>query len=206
MVKIQKLEGNIEAESNIWLKIRFYILSLFLLFVLILVLTIDVPLSFDPKVKVIGFQAPLLQKILSIISILVITLCFILTQKTEYEWKGTKNPVYQIKSIKNENYEYLTFLSTYVIPLICIDLTKIRYVIVLFTLLCIIGFIFIKMDLYYGNPTLALLGYKLYRVEIDDVDTPESIILITRDPLYEGDYIRWIEIDENVWIAKENKK
>ena len=206
MVKIQKPEGKIEAKSNIWLKIRFYIISLFLLFVLILVLTIDIPLSFEPKVKVIGFQAPLLQKTLSIISMLIITLCFILTQKTEYEWKGTKNPVYQIKSIKNENYEYLTFLSTYIIPLICIDLTKIRYVIVLFVLLFIIGFIFIKMDLYYGNPTLALLGYKLYRAEIDDIDNPEGIILITKDPLSEGHYIRWIKIDENVWIAKENKK
>ncbi len=50
----------------------------------------------------------------------------------------------------------MTFLTTYIIPLVCIDLTKIRYVIVLVVLLVLIGFIFVRMDLYCGNPTLLL--------------------------------------------------
>lgn len=84
---------------------------------------------------------------------------------------------------KNENYEYLTFLTTYIIPLICIDLKNIRYIIVLGILLILIGAIFVKIDLYYGNPTLALMGYRLYRAEIENVDAPDGIILLTKDRL-----------------------
>ena len=107
--------------------------------------------------------------------------------------------------VKNENYEYLTFLTTYIIPLICIDLTKVRYVIVLGVLLVLIGFIFIRMDLYYGNPTLALMGYRLYRAEIKGCEAPDGIILISRDRLNKASSIKWIPIDEYVWIAKEIK-
>lgn len=89
------------------------------------------------------------------------------------KWAGVSNPPYEILSVKNENYEYLTFLTTYIIPLICIDLTKVRYVIVLGVLLVLIGFIFIRMDLYYGNPTLALMGYRLYRAEIKGCEAPD---------------------------------
>ena len=115
------------------------------------------------------------------------------------------NPPYEILSVKNENYEYLTFLTTYIIPLICIDLTKVRYVIVLGVLLVLIGFIFIRMDLYYGNPTLALMGYRLYRAEIKGCEAPDGIILISRDRLNKASSIKWIPIDEYVWIAKEIK-
>ena len=119
-----------------------------------------------------------------------------------YEWKGVSNPPYEISSIKNENYEYLTFLTTYIIPLICINLEKVRYVIVLAILLIIIGFIFIRMDLYYGNPTLALMGYRIYRAEIQGIDLPEGVVIISKDKLFSNSSIKWIPISKNVWVAK----
>lgn len=181
-------------------------MSLWLLFVLVFLLTIDIPICFAPDAKFVGFATLLESNILPIVCLILALTSWIIACRIKYQWSGTMNPDYKIKEIKNENYEYLTFLTTYIIPLICIDLNNIRYVITLFVLLLLIGFIFVKMDLYYGNPTLALMSYRLYRAEIDDVDLPNGVILITKDKLSKGVSIKWIKIDEYVWIAKENKK
>lgn len=185
------------------LKIRFYMMSLWLLFVLTFLLTVDIPVSFTPNAKFIGWIPLLKRNVLSIISASLALISYLLTCRTKYEWKGVTNPPHKINSIKNENYEYLTFLTTYIIPLICIDLKNIRYIIILGILLIVIGSIFVKMDLYYGNPTLALMGYRLYRAEINNLEAPDSVILLSKDHLSRNSSIKWIEIDKYVWIAKE---
>jgi len=188
------------------LKVRFYIMPLWLLFILIYLLTVDLPISFAPDAKFIGWGELLSRNILAIISLLCAFVSWILTRSLKYQWQGVTNPPYKIIEIKNENYEYLTFLTTYIIPLICIDLSNLRYVLVLVVLLFIIGYIFVRMDLYYGNPTLALMGYRLYRAKIEGVDAPDGVILIAQNRLTSGTSIKWIEVDKFIWVAKEVNK
>ena len=195
-----------EGTETIRLKIRFYVMSLWLLFVLIFLLTIDIPIYFGEDARFIGFIPLLSRNILPVVSIILAALGLLGVRKTEYEWKGVTNPPYRIKTVRNENYEYLTFLTTYIIPLICIDLENIRYVIVLGVLLVLIGFIFVKMDLYYGNPTLALLGYHLYRVDVEEEDAIDGIVLLSKDKLQSNDDVEWIRIGEYVWVAKKCKR
>ena len=61
------------------------------------------------------------------------------------------------------------------------------------------------MDLYYGNPTLALLGYKIYRARLKGIDAPDGVILITKNKLIKGKSIKWIPLDKYLWVAKERK-
>ena len=180
-------------------------MSLWLLFVLIFLLTVDIPICFSEDAHFIGFGPLLKRNWLAFISLLLLILGWFVASLEKQRWAGVTNPPYEIESIKNENYEYLTFLTTYIIPLICIDLTKIRYVFVLAVLLVLIGFIFIRMDLYCGNPTLALMGYRLYRAEIKGFEAPDGIVLISKDHLSKKSSIKWIPIDKYVWIAKEVK-
>lgn len=192
-------------EQDTAIKLRFYFMSLWLLFVLIFLLIVDIPSCFSKDAHFIGFGPLLKRNWLAFISLLFAILGWLVASREKQRWAGVTNPPYKIESIKNENYEYLTFLTTYIIPLICIDLTKIRYVFVLAVLLVLIGFIFIRMDLYCGNPTLALMGYRLYRAEIKGVDAPDGIVLISKDRLSKRSAIKWIPIDKYVWIAKEIK-
>lgn len=194
-----------EKNSNRKLKIEFYIMSLWLLFVLIFMLTINIPVSFEKDAQFVGCTALLKMNWLALTSLIMAIVGLLIALKKEREWKGVTHPPYKIVSAKNENYEYLTFLTTYIIPLICIDFSQIRYVIVLLVLLLLIGSIFIKTELYYGNPTLALMGYKLYRVKIEGFESPDGVILISKDRLINGASIKWIPIDKYVWIAKEIK-
>lgn len=195
-----------DYKNSIFLKIRFYLMSLWLLFILIFLLTVDIPISFVPYAKFIGFSSLIKRNILAIIVVILAIISWCLACKMKYEWSGVSNPPYTIETVKNENYEYLTFLTTYIIPLICIDLNSVRYVIVLGVLLFLIGLIFVKMDLYYGNPTLALMGYRLYRAKMKGVDLSDGIILISRDRLSADVEVKWIKVDEFVWVVKEAKK
>lgn len=191
--------------SNGSLKIRFYIMSLWLLFLLVAICTISIP-SFDGIQTIKGKIALILsENIFPIILIMMCIVCFFLLLITKYEWKGVSYPPHKIKEIKNENYEYLTFLTSCIIPLVCINFDEIKNIIVFFILLFVLGIIFIKMDLYYGNPTLAIFGYKLYKVKVESPKESNEIIVITKDKLSKGDSIKWIKIDEFVWIAKEIK-
>ena len=192
-------------KDNLLLKIEFYILSLWLLFVLIFLLTVDIPISFSPDAKFIGFIPLIRQNWLAIVSLVMALTGIVITLKLKHKIKGAQNPPAEITSIKNENYEYLTFLTTYIIPLICINLDEMRYVVVLGILLLIIGSIFVKMDLYLGNPTLALLGYHLYRIETKGFSSTDSFLVISQDKLVVGASVNWIQITDSVWVAKEYK-
>lgn len=192
-------------KDDLLLKIEFYILSLWLLFVLVFLLTVDIPISFASDAKFIGI-IPLLQRNwLSITSLIMILVGIGITFKLKHKFKGVHHPPAEIVNIQNENYEYLTFLTTYIIPLICINLDEIRYVIILGILLIIIGSVFVKMDLYLGNPTLALLGYHLYRIETKGFSSADGILVISKDKITVGSSIKWIKITDSVWVAKEYK-
>lgn len=194
---------NRKHNEELGLKIRFYFMSLILLFILILILTIDIPICLQKDAYFVGIKVLIKRNILPIISTIFIIWGIFCCFKTEHDWNGVENPPYEIINVRNENYEYLTFLTTYIIPLICMDLKNVRYIIVLGFLLFLIGFIFIKVDLYYGNPALAILGYRLYKVDIKGSTSLQGIILISKDKLQNNDNIKWIKVGEHVWIARK---
>ena len=191
-------------KDNAWLKLQFYVISLIILFVLVILITIDFPSVKDIK-SMMWIKRLIVGNPLSVISLIFISIGLVSLGGIKYKWKGVTWPPYTVKRIKNENYEYLTFLMTYIIPLACIDFDNPRYVIVFFIILTLIGYIFIKGDLYYGNPTLAFFGYHLYRVTLAEVESDEAVILISKDKLDENDKFEWIEIGEHVWVAKKCK-
>lgn len=185
--------------KNNKLKIQFYIISLVILFALTIV--IDARLM-DSNDKLMSLNELLSSNVFSIICLLFLILGIVFWIRQKYVFKGTKNPCCEIKEIENENYEVLTFISTYIVPLICFNFENTRYKIIFFILLFIIGIVFIKMDLYLANPILALLGYRLYRI---DTENKKRISVITKDKLNKGDSIDWIELDDSSWYVKRRE-
>ncbi|HWU97027.1 MAG TPA: anti-phage protein KwaA, partial [Oxalicibacterium sp.] len=104
------------------------------------------------------------------------------------------------------NYEHLTFLTTYIIPLICFNLTSERYLIALALLLVVIGIIYVRTDKFYANPTLAVLGFRLYSAKVTRRTGEQvKVTLITKDHIKEGDKITFLELDGCVYYAKGSK-
>ncbi len=116
-----------------------------------------------------------------------------------YLLKGATKLPKKITKIEDQNYEHLTFLTTYIIPFIRVKLEG-RDLVVTILLLIIIGAIFVKTNLFYKNPTLALLGYKLYKV---DTEKSSNLIFISKEDLILGDVVHHILLHNNVYFVKK---
>ena len=181
-----------------WLKIKLYLVTLIPLFVMVIITKINVHI-FNVANQFIGWKAILQNNPLPVISLIFILLGFLFILSFNYEIKGgLKNPM-TITDIDNINFEHLTFLATYIIPLIDFDLNSLRYLIDISFLLILIGIIFIKTNLYYANPTLALFGFHIYRATTLD---KKNIIFISKNKLVKGLQVFHKNLGSNVYFVK----
>lgn len=192
--------------NNYRRKIDLYIISLGLLFVFFIIMTINIPICIGENCSFIGFQELLQNNILPFISSVFLIYCFFAYKRFNFELDGAMDIPFKIKKIKSINYEHLTFLATYVVPLISFDFESHRQIIVLALLLIVMGVIYIKTDLFYANPSLALLGFHIYEVNGNfKTGTRDGIILISRSRLIEDEHINYIKLDERIYYARKVK-
>lgn len=184
-------------------KVELYIVSLWLLFILVVVITLDVPLCTGSDCTFIGWQVLLERNVIPGCGLLLLLLGAFFYLRFWYVLRGSTELPLTITRIENINFEHLTFLTTYIIPLICFDLSNTRYAVVLLVLLVFIGAIYVKTDMFYANPSLALLGYHIYRADAESRVGPKTgIVLITRDRLAAGDKAHYRKLDERIYYVK----
>ena len=71
-------------------------------------------------------------------------------------------------------------------------------------LLIVIGIIFIRTDKYYANPTLAIFGYKLFKVTLADRNNNyDSISVLTKSDLKAGQNVAYQFISESVCFVRK---
>lgn len=189
-------------------KIGLYLLSLWLLFLLTIIITIKIPYYFEKDWIYVGTWNLIKMNIIPIICLLAIIIGIISFYDFLFKTEGTPELAFRITTIENIDYEHLTFLTTYIVPLVCFDFFKIRYLVVLLILLIVIGIIYIRTDLFYANPTLAILQFRIYKISGSFIKygTRENIILITRDKLEMADYVKYIKLDDRIYYAKKSNK
>jgi hypothetical protein len=174
------------------MKFELYLISLWLLFILMIVVKVDVPVCFGEDCIYIGTLELISTNVLPVISLVLIVVIAFCYLRFRYRIQSNVSLPVITKKVEDLSYEHLTFLTTYIVPLICFNLDNVRYIIALFILLIVIGQIYVKTDKFYANPTLAILGFRLYKVEIDGV----SKVLITTQRIAESDKIVFTTIDE----------
>ncbi len=188
------------------LKIQLYILSLWLLFTLLFANKVQVPLCFD-NCEFIGFWNLIKLNIIPIISIVFIVAGFWFYYRFKYIIKGAKSLPEKIEEMENINWEHLTFLVTYVIPLLSFDLdfnlSEDRNGLMFFLVIIVIGMIYVKTNMFYNNPTLAILGYHICKTKTTN---KKNIILISREVFQEQDWIEYKLISDNIYFAIKSKQ
>ena len=203
---MKSANDNKKGKNDVILKTQMYIISLGLLFCLLIPIGIKLPhhilsgsMVWHRKIYELGKI-----NILPLVCTVMIILIIIMIVQLEYRWKGTKELPVRIVEVKGKNYEFLAFLNTYIIPLICMNMGTIRGIVVLFLLLLVIGSIFVKCDFYLGNPTLALLGYKLYTIQYENSGSDRKVFVITKDEIEKDDFIEFIRFDKNTWYVRRS--
>ena len=189
--------------SNTRRKIDLYILSLGLLFVFFIIITLELPDDQFALNDYTAWKALLTANPIPAISIILLGYCFYAYKRFDFALSGATDIPFEIKKIEGINYEHLTFLATYVVPLISFDFGSGRQMIVLALLLIVMGVIYIKTDLFYANPSLALLGFHIYRVDGEfKNNSREGIILISRQRLIAGQKASYIKLDDRIYYAR----
>jgi len=115
---------------------------------------------------------------------------------------GAKDGPEIVESIDDKGTEHLVFLATYIIPLAGFGLDEVRKEIILAIILVFLGVIYIKTNLFYANPTLSLLGFKIFTARINNKD----VILISTEEIEVGDSINYMPLDKKVFFARQALK
>lgn len=191
--------------TNVRRKIDLYILSLGLLFVFFFIIAVESPASFSFK-DAESWKNLVMINPLPVISMFCLFYCLFAYRRFDFDLKGANEIPFEVKSLENINYEHLTFLATYVVPLISFDFGSGRQIIVLALLLVVMGIIYIKTDLFYANPSLALFGFHIYRASGHfKSGEREGITLICREKLAENQKVSYIKLDERIYYVRGMK-
>jgi hypothetical protein len=151
----------------------------------------------------VGFNYLLSNNVIPLLSLSALLIGTISYWDFTYRSKGTPELSFKIIEIENIDYEHLTFLTTYIIPLVCFQFENLRYIIVFIILLIVIGAIYIRTDMFYANPTLAILQFRIYKVsgEFRTGETRKDRILISKDKLTKEDRVKYFKLDERIYYA-----
>ncbi len=131
-----------------------------------------------------------------IILIVLALLSYVIFQNdSNYGTRASK----QFTEITASDFDHLTFLSTYIIPLITFNLNEPRSFIVVLVLLLMIGVIYIKSNLYYLNPTLLLFGYRVYKAKSDN----KAVVLIIKGSISNiSEKMHYKDLGNNIYLIK----
>lgn len=184
-------------------KIGLFFLSLWLLFLLMIIITANIPMCFKTDWEFVGFINLLKENIVPFICIIALSIGIVSYLDFRFQMRGAPELSFKVTEIENVDYEHLTFLTTYIIPLVCFNFDNTRYQVVFVLILFVIGIIYVRTDLFYANPTLAILQFRIYKVtgEFRNGEVRHNRILITRQRLTKQDRVKYIKLDERIYYA-----
>ncbi|HOJ07769.1 MAG: hypothetical protein HND40_15940 [Ignavibacteriota bacterium] len=105
---------------------------------------------------------------------------------------------------QNINHELIGVLSAVVLPFLTVNFDSGRDSLASLFILIIIGLITTQSTIYYRNPLLAILKFKIYQLEIEHKSFSEHkvVYVISLHLLNEADSLYLKEIGNNVYFAK----
>ncbi len=192
-----------DKESNriLILKLSLYLISLWILLFMLIVLKVNLEKLVWPMTR------NLLKELIFVNTIPLVCLILIVLGIMGYilfldTLNNAKNLPVEIQECESVNYENLSFLTTYIIPLVCFPMETGREIFVMFSVIIVIGCIFVKTNLYYTNPSLVLLGFNVYKVTCKSKSAFGGGIVILKGKLEKNDNIKYMSLSDNVYFAR----
>lgn len=123
--------------------------------------------------------------------------------RNEENW-GFEDAGEKVKIIEKITDSGINFLMTFILPLIVDRVDSINNFILCVGLVVLVIILISKTNLYYQNPILILLGYKLYRVEfinaIHEECKEKEFIVICHAELDENKIVKWKYIADDICL------
>lgn len=199
-------------------KILLYFSSLWLFFIFLCIREIDFN-SFN----VDNWSAKQLvcDNLIAVVSLLLAFAGMSIVCWLKNNWNVSGDHCKKLVEVESKNGDYLVFITTCILPLLPFDTSDINQLLLIFAIIISFGFILIRTDMYYTNPTLAIFGYKLYEVSFELFERSNSrssnhginnnkvvverVNVLCLDRLKKGDIIRLQAYDDGldeIYFAK----
>lgn len=143
------------------MKIKMFITSYFPLYVILLVLQAE--------------QYPIVLKkskifIPATVFAIILIVCIFLSIETTYNVFTTQsNETYKYLSINRTGDAVISYMMTYIVPLLSESFLTHNGLIINFSLFVLIGIMYVKLDLVYFNPLWIILGYAVYSTDEENL-------------------------------------
>ncbi len=97
--------------------------------------------------------------------------------------------------------EVMGYIAGYLLPFLATNLADIRQLISAVIFLGVLGFLYVTTDMLYINPTLYLIGYRVYEVTLESKGVHP---IISRKRPRQGDAVQVVRLARGIFIAKES--
>jgi hypothetical protein len=180
--------------KSFWFRVQYYLLSLWALFLIEVVLTINVSFLKKPY----SLKNIILPNRIAIVFLILVLIDLFLWIRLRRKIKRSpKNPI-KITKIEEKNSDYIVFISTIVMPLIAIEIVDLWPVIVFSILIIVIFIVLLRAEQIFANPTLAVLRFRFYEIEHSSGNFPPPVSLITKEEVLVGNSIDLLKIDSRL--------
>lgn len=142
-----------------------FISSYFPLYVILLILYSNKFNDMQKMKQIISFKNVRISTF--IITLILLCVISIITCVDLKRTKGNEN--HEFNNIENTGDTMISYMMTYIVPILSIDISDTKTLIVNLILYILIGFMYIKLSLIYLNPLWLFCGYYIYKSENDAV-------------------------------------
>lgn len=195
------------GQGRWYIKVMLYVLSLWLLFISLLIMSYDAGLigKLSSAIDVGGFSSLItelkVKNYVFLVSLIFIVAGVVILWLLSNSFRGGWSVSCKVSNVSNESHEHLEFLATYVMPLVFTDVNSKRTVLNLALMIFAIGAIYVKTNKFYSNPSLAILGFRIYKLKIHDRGEKDFVV-ICRSEISNSSVIKYIKIDDATCLAK----
>lgn len=190
---------------NLLGKVLLYNLSLVPLYFLFIIKKINLDLidSFTSEYCNLEFYKLIVKSnIISLILFFLIAISLYSFYKFIKETKSGQGLPQKFTEISNIDFNHLTFIATYILPLLAFTLDSIRDWIFIIFLLTFIGIIYIKTNLYHLSPVFILFDIKVYNAKNE---SGEAVVLLSnKQKLNISEKLNYTKIGE-IYFIKDKK-
>lgn len=188
-------------------------MSLWLLFIIVIVFTVDIPICFEYDYEWVTPFDLFKRNVIAFICFLLVVFdaWFYFFYIKKFLFKSAPTYMVKVNKLNDKGYEIMTFVVTYIFPIFNYGHNEIRHTIVFLILYIALGIIFVKSDLFYNNPTLSLLGFKIYEGDIvkkmgKNEKRYDNVILVSNTRLDIGMYYDYLMCGRNVYYLNNKNK
>jgi len=119
-------------------------------------------------------------------------------------WIGRRTepaPIH-LTRVRPRDAEVVSYLVTYLLPFLLAPDPSGTDIVALVLFLCVIAILYIRSNMVYVNPVLALLGWHLFAAETES----NVLWILSRRSDIKSENIQAVNIVGNVWIRREDRE